>query len=87
LRQQFVAATTRVHQRSVAAAQQQYQRATQSNTTSPGVAPNPKSPVPLTAQRNPDIRPLSIESETSEIVVPVDAAGPFPRKRTAELRR
>ncbi|MCC9609364.1 hypothetical protein LOC68_05585 [Blastopirellula sp. JC732] len=85
LRDQFVQATHRVYQRSQAAQQKVGAQAVEMDTTS--VATDEDSPRPFVAQRNEGIRPLSAEEPEEVVIVPVEIAGPFPRKRTADLRR
>ncbi|UUO05314.1 hypothetical protein M4951_18265 [Blastopirellula sp. J2-11] len=80
LRAQFVQATNRVYERSLAA---QQQLSPQANTSSPSEG----SPRPFVAQQDNGIRPLSAESPQEQTIAPVEIAGPFPRKRTADLRR
>ncbi|TWT30116.1 hypothetical protein [Blastopirellula retiformator] len=85
LRDQFVQATHRIYQRSQTAQQNLGAQATQMDTTS--IAAEERSPRPFDSQQAEGIRPLSAEEPGDVIVVPIEVAGPFPRKRTATFRR
>lgn len=84
LRDQFLQAAMRVHQRAL---ESQRQLTEMEEGAAAEVATEAGSPRPFVAERNAGIRPLSAESPEEATIVPVEIAGPFPRKRTADLRR
>ncbi|EAQ80068.1 hypothetical protein [Blastopirellula marina] len=84
LRAQFVQATNRVYERSKAA---QQPLSPPANSSSPREVTSDGSPRPFVAKQENGIRPLSAESPKEVTIAPVEIAGPFPRKRTADLRR
>ncbi|PQO26544.1 hypothetical protein [Blastopirellula marina] len=86
LRDKFLQTTIQVHQRAQEA-QRQVTTTGEAATSSPAAPPEAGSPRPFVAERNNGIRPLSAESPEEATIVPVEIAGPFPRKRTADLRR